>query len=116
MGSWNRILSVARQCRAHSRIADYFCYRLSVCEGAPNRADAEFANYDAGLVVRFGHGWLYFTRAPVDFVDLLACCDLTRQKAVLANARLGMVSAIQMGSCRRAGVIDARRIVCFSEA
>src|SRR5262249_41855399 len=116
VGSRNGISRVDRQWRDHYWTADFFWHCLSDCEGVPNRAVAEFAISDERFGVRFGHGRLYFPRAPVDFVDLLACCDLARQKAFLADARMGMVSAVQMGSCRGAGVFDVRLSDCFSEA
>src|SRR5215813_12821284 len=116
VGSRNGISRVDRQCRDHYWTADFFWHCLSDCEGAPNRAVAEFAISDERFGVRFSHGRLYLTRAPVDFVDLLACRDLARQKAVLADARMGMVSTIQMGSCRGAGVFDVWHGDRFSEA
>src|SRR5262245_13772653 len=116
VGSGNGTPRVDRQCRAHYRNAGCFRRLLSDREGAPNRAADEFARSAAGPGVHFSHGRLYSTRAPVDFVDLLVRRDLARQKAVLADARMGMVSAIQMGSCRGAGVFDVRLNDCFSEA
>src|SRR5262245_11951930 len=112
VGSRSGVSRVDRQCRAHYWNADCFWFCLSGGEGAPNRAAAELVHSDAGLGVHVGHDWRYFTRAPADFVDLLACCDLTRQKAVPADARMGVASAIQMGSCRGAGVFDDCRSDC----
>src|SRR5262249_8262865 len=116
VGSRNGITRVDRQCRGHYWNADFFWHCLSDFEGVPNWGVAEFAISDERFGARFGHGRLYLTRAPVDFDDLLACCDLARQKAVLADARMGMVSAASMGSCRGAGVFDVRLSDCFSEA
>src|SRR5262249_51879361 len=113
VGNWSGASRVDCECRAHRRATDCFRRCLSGYHGDPNRPGAEYADIAPRFTLYIAHDRLYISASSIDVVNLLAGRDLTWQEAVPADARVGMASAIQMGSRGGTGVFDDGLGDCF---
>src|SRR5262249_44671273 len=113
VGNRNRVSGLDGQCCADCRVAINFQPGLSDCEGDPDQAVADRGDSDAGYRVRFDFDWLDVSGASVDVDDLLAGCDIGRQKVLLGNDQLGSPFAVGVALRNRAGGFDDPRGGCF---